>query len=169
MASRKIVSGKYEGVFEGDASITRGEFSAILVRALGLPSNGESRFDNVLSTDWFYGAVGTASEYGVVNGKGDGKFEPNGNVTRQEAMVMIQRAAMLTEFSSDNVSVQGFTDLEQVSAWALETVNFNVANGLIVGSNGVLRPNDTITRTECATVVLRLLQKAQMVDVRTQA
>ncbi|MPM90423.1 hypothetical protein SDC9_137544 [bioreactor metagenome] len=62
-----------------------------------------------------------------------------------------------------------FYDRNEVSGWAEEAVHFNVANGLIVGSNGLLRPNDTITRAECATVVLRLLQNGGLIDIRTQA
>lgn len=52
---------------------------------------------------------------------------------------------------------------------AADGVAFNLANGLIVGNNGKISPKATITRGETATVLLRLLQKAELVDVRTQA
>jgi len=68
MASREILFGRGSGAFDGDAGITRAEFAAMLVRALGLPANGTSKFSDVASTGWFGGAVGTASEYGLVLG-----------------------------------------------------------------------------------------------------
>lgn len=43
----------------------------------------------------------------------------------------------------------------------------NVGSGLIVGSDGKIRPLDNISRAETATLVLKLLQKAALVDVRT--
>lgn len=147
--------------------MTRAEFAAIIIRSLGLPENGKSSFTDVKSADWFYGAVGAASEYGIILGYEDGSFRPDASITRQEAMAMTARAAKVAELKAQNVSVQGFTDLEQVSAWALEAVSFNTANGLIIGSDGALRPNDGISRAETATVVLRLLQKSKLVDVRT--
>ena len=54
--------------------------------------------------------------------------------------------------------------------WALNDAVWNVGSGLIVGdSQGDLRPRDEITRGESAAVVLRLLQKAGLVDMRAKA
>jgi hypothetical protein len=55
-----------------------------------------------------------------------------------------------------------------VENWARASVEYNVANGFIVGSNGMLRPGDNITRGETATVMLRLLQKSGLIDIRTK-
>jgi len=48
-------------------------------------------------------------------------------------------------------------------------VTYNAANKLIVGNQGYLKPNADISRAETAAVVLRLLQKAGLVDVRSAA
>ena len=58
--------------------------------------------------------------------------------------------------------------MNEVSVWASDAVSFNLENGLIVGYGGQIRPNDTITRAETATVVLRLLQKVGLVDIRSK-
>jgi hypothetical protein len=50
MGSRKIIGGRSAAVFDGGASITRAEFSALLVRALGLPADGASTFADVPTT-----------------------------------------------------------------------------------------------------------------------
>lgn len=167
MASRKILSGVGENKFAGDRSITRAEFASILVHALGLPAEGKSAFGDVSSSAWYSGAVATAAEYGVVTGKGDNKFAPSANITRQEAMTMLQRAAELADYSGSDGSLGKFTDAGSVSKWAQSAVKWNVGSGLIVGSGGLIRPNDNITRAESGAVILRLLQKAGLVDVRS--
>jgi|GEM_PF-1703156 len=167
MASREILFGRGTGVFDGGASITRAEFAAVLVRALGLPASGTGKFTDVASTDWYAGAVGTASSYGLVLGYEDGSFGPNKNITRQEAMAMMQRAAKVAEFSGKTSELTAFSDAASVSDWAVSAAQYNVGSGLIVGDNGQFRPNDPITRAESATVILRLLQKAGLVDVRS--
>lgn len=167
MGSRKIVNGKSDDAFAGSDNITRAEFAAILVRALGYSDVGTSDFSDVSDTDWYAGAVGKAYELGLVTGRTDGTFDPNAAITREEAMAMIMRAAAISELDSTfSTDLSAFTDTTSISDWALESVQFNVSNGLIVGSDGLLRPSDTITRAETATVVLRLLRNSDLVDVR---
>jgi hypothetical protein len=169
MASREIISGVGGGNFQGGRSITRAEFAAIIVKALGLPANGSAaKFTDVSAKSWYYGAVGKASEYGIVSGRGADKFAPGANITREEAMVMVQKAAKVAGLTGASaVSLTSYKDAGSVSAWANSAVQFNVANGLIVGSNGSLNPTSPITRAETATVILRLLQKSQLIDVRS--
>jgi hypothetical protein len=168
MASRCVIFGRTNGDFDGGASITRAEFAAIVVRALGLPESGTSSFSDVASSAWCYGAVSAASEYGIVCGYTDGSFRPNANITRQEAMAMVARAAKVAELNGvTTADLSKFSDAATVGAWAREYVTYNVANGLIVGNNGYLKPNADISRAETATVILRLLQKAGLVDVRS--
>ena len=166
MASRKIINGIGAGNFAGERSITRAEFAAILVRAMGLPSNGISTFGDVPTDVWYSGAVATAAQYGFVGGKGNNQFDPDANITRQEAMAMLQRAAKLTDFTGKTGVLSAFSDSDSVDEWALEAAKWNVGSGLIMGSNGQLRPTDNISRAETATVILRLLQTAKLVDVR---
>ncbi|WP_207637156.1 S-layer homology domain-containing protein [Anaerovorax odorimutans] len=165
MASRMIITGREDNTFDGSASITRAEFAVILTRALGLSEDGTADFSDVSNSAWYYGAVGKAAEYGLITGREDGSFDANAKITRQEAMVMIQRAAEVADYvgTASRVNVTGLEDISQVSSWAEDAVSFNVSNGLIVGSDNQLRPTDTITRAECATVVLRLLKNTSLI------
>lgn len=170
MGSRMIIFGRENGEFEGSANITRAEFAAILIRALGLPADGNvSVFTDVQKNQWYYGAVGTAYEYGLISGKTHTAFDPMANITREEAMLMIARAAKKANFTGTYSELTGFTDAKNVSSWALEGVKFNVGSGIIVGSNGKLCPEENISRAESAAVILRLLQKAELVDVRSKS
>jgi hypothetical protein len=124
------------------ASITRAEYAAILVRALGIPESGKtSSFSDVGSSDWYYGAVSAAVQYGIIKGYDDGTFRPNANITRQEAMAMLQRAAKVAEYAGTTGTLTGFTDANQVAAWAEAAAQFNVGSGLIVGSDGADPPD----------------------------
>ena len=81
---------------------------------------------------------------------------------------MVARAAKVAELNGvTTADLSKFSDAATVGAWAREYVTYNVANGLIVGNNGYLKPNADISRAETATVILRLLQKAELVDVRS--
>ena len=83
---------------------------------------------------------------------------------------MIQRAAKIAEYAGKAGSLTGFSDAASVSAWAKDAAEFNVGSGLIIGySNGTLAPDGEITRAETAVVVLRLLQNARLIDIRTQS
>lgn len=170
MASRKIINGRSADKFDGDANITRAEFAAIIVRALGLPSDGQSSFTDVAADAWYAGAVGMAVERGIVTGYSDGTFRPNANITRQEAMAMVARAAVITELGgSTSADLSSFADADSVAGWASAYVQYNVANSLIKGSGGYLNPASNITRAETATVILRLLRNSGLVDVRGAA
>ena len=81
---------------------------------------------------------------------------------------MLQRAAKVAEFAGTTGTLTGFTDAGRVSAWARTSAAFSVGSGLIVGNSGLIRPEDNITRAESAAVILRLLQKSGLVDVRSK-
>ena len=59
MGSRLVVNGVGNGNFNPDSSITRAEFTASLVRALGLMRSGTGKdvFADVTKADWYYDAV----------------------------------------------------------------------------------------------------------------
>lgn len=171
MASRKIINGVKANLFEGERSITRAEFASIIVSALGLPLENAVDFSDVSSTEWYSKPIATAVKYGLVEGTGDGKFNPNQSITREEAMIGIQKAAKLTSFptytNTRNLQEE-FNDLENISAWAREAVVWNLNNTLMTGTNGKVRPKDSMTRAEVAAVVLRLLQQSGLVDIKSK-
>lgn len=167
MASRMILKGRDDGRFDGDAPITRAEFAATMVRALGLAEEGNPSFSDISSDQWFAGAVAKASQYGIIQGVGEGRFDPMSHITRQDAMVMIYRSAKIADYLGDSGgSTTIFGDEGRISEYAREAVTFHVNNGLAKGDNGQIRPLDSISRAETATLILRFLQKAELVDTR---
>ena len=172
MASREIIRGYQDGSFGGDDSVTRAEFAAILVRALGLdPERSKSAdvFTDVNSQDWYYGAVGMAADYELVSGRTVATFDPTAKITRQEAMLMVQRACAITELNEGSKDYSTLNGLEKVSDWANAGVMFNLKTNLIQGNNtGDIDPLGNITRAETATIILRMMQMSNLFDVRNQ-
>ncbi|MEJ8303877.1 cadherin-like beta sandwich domain-containing protein [Saccharibacillus sacchari] len=167
MGSRQIVNGIDDSRFNPSGSVTRAEFAAILVRALGLPDNGTaSTFRDVPSGEWYAGAVSKAAEYGLIDGYADGTFRPTNTISRQEAFAVLARAAQVAKpvSTTDGTSLEAYSDADKVGKWATENLRFVLSSGLVQGSGGKLNPNATLSRAETAAIVQRLLKKAELID-----
>lgn len=167
LSAREVTEGVFGTTFEGDKDITRAEFAALLVNGLGLPKTASADFTDVSADAWYSQYIATAVEYGIVKGIGSNRFAPDATITRQEAMVMMARAAQVIAYTGKTGDVSTFSDVGSVAKWAMDAVALNVGSGLIEGSDGKLMPLDNISRAQTATVILRLLQQAELVDVRT--
>jgi hypothetical protein len=92
------LNGYTDGTFRPDNPITRAEFAAVIVRALGLEAAAGMLegvpvgFPDVPANHWANGYIAVASSQGVVQGYPDGTFNPGANVTYAEAIAMIVRA-----------------------------------------------------------------------------
>jgi hypothetical protein len=172
MASRLVLKGTSDDRFDPDANITRAEFAAIVVRALGLHSaaNGGRTFSDVKSTDWYASQVQIAASYGLMEGYADSTFRANAPITREEAMAVIARAMALagmdTSLSAERQEqlIAAFADGGSVSRWARQSAALNIHHGIFQGNGGALNPHNPISRAETAAVIQRLLQKADLID-----
>ncbi|WP_308722674.1 S-layer homology domain-containing protein [Paenibacillus polysaccharolyticus] len=171
MGSRMIIDGTGNGMFSPDRNITRAEFAAIIVRALGLKTeNGATSFSDVQSTDWYSSAVNTAYAYHLIGGFEDGAFRPMDTITREQAMVILSKAMAITSLKgnlavqSTDVILRPYGDTATVSAWALSSVADTVEAGIVSGRGGnELAPKDYITRAEVAKIIQGLLQKSGLI------
>lgn len=168
MASRGIINGMDDGLFHPDESMNRAEFSAIIVRSLGLTPAAVTSFSDVQSSDWFAPYVGTASGYGIIQGTGDGRFNPYGTITRQEAAVMAARAAGLcgmdTELDAGAVkdTLAQFTDYISASEWARQSLAFCYSQDILDQADLDIRPSAAIKRCEVAQLLYNLLATANL-------
>lgn len=171
MGSRLIINGTTKTTFEPDRGITRAEFMAIVVRSMGLMRNstGHDAFSGVASSAWYYNVVSIAHDYGLTNGNGDGTFTPNSEITREEAMVMVARALKIAGInpkmsaSDMNAALGDFADSSSISDWAQSSAALCVDGDIIGGYDGKISAQNNITRAECAAVIKRMLQKADLI------
>ncbi|MCK9313928.1 MAG: S-layer homology domain-containing protein, partial [Methanocorpusculum sp.] len=171
MASRLIISGVGNDLFEPERSITRAEFSAVMVRALGLRAEEyKNDFFDVKAGEWYSEYISTLSSYGFVRGYDDGIFKPDGNITRQEAMAILARAMDTTKLGEElaidaSHILAAFNDNADVSGWAKDSVSKCVKTGVVTGrDNGRIAPLDNITRAETTTMVRRLLLNSDLIN-----
>lgn len=147
-----------ETEFAPEGAMTRGMLVTVLYRLEGEPSAGSAAFSDVPADSWFAKAVAWASESGVVNGVGDGKFAPDDRITREQLATMLQRYAAYLSLSGESGTLDGFADADRVSDWAREAMQFAVANGIIGGKDhNLLDPRGNATRAEVATMLRRFV------------
>lgn len=171
MGSRMIIEGTGEGMFSPNRDITRAEFAAILIRGMGLaPQQGSSSFSDIADSDWYNGAVNTAVSFGLMAGYADGMFRPEDRITREQAMVVLERAMSKTGLNLQPVSTVNeemlypFQDTKQLADWARGAAAFNLQQGLITGRHAVeLAPKKHMTRAEAAAVMQRLLKQSKLI------
>ena len=170
MAQRGIISGYLAQTFAPDRTITRAEFAAITVRALGLGSSDEAAaFVDVPVGSWFYDFARTAHSYGIIQGRGEGVFDPDGPITRQEAALMVSRAAGLCGLVAtlDETAIRNilapFVDYRAAAPWAAEALAFCCHFGIIDDTAIELRPTERILRGETAEMVYSMLRAAYLI------
>ncbi|MGE4485300.1 MAG: S-layer homology domain-containing protein [Oscillospiraceae bacterium] len=171
MGSRMVINGDENGNYNPDNDITRAEFAAIVVRALGLAEGiGGNTFSDISDEDWYCGYIETASAYGIIVGYTDGTFGPNDKISREQAMTVVAKAMKITKLESglsdgDITTLLGnYTDAANVSEYAKESAAVCIETGIISGKgNENLAPKDNMTRAEVAVIVQRLLQKSGLI------
>ncbi|MCR8632403.1 S-layer homology domain-containing protein [Paenibacillus radicis (ex Xue et al. 2023)] len=164
-AAKGILEGRAAGEFVPNGTVTRAEFAKLIVNTFGLenPTATES-FDDVNDSDWFKPYVAAAVKSGLVNGRTDTKFDPNGKITRAEMATIAARALtsvnQLNPVSDVNGALKGFSDASSINESLKAGVALSAAQGIIVGeADGTFNPNSDSTRAQAAVIIYRLLNK----------
>ena len=171
VGSRLIDSGIGDGNFAPNRAIIRAEFASMIVKALGLKGTKfTDDFSDVKKDNPYYYYIYTAYEYGILSGYTNGKFGVNDLITREQAMTMLAKAmkiaGMDVSISQEEITSQLklFKDSGKISSYAKEGATICIKSGIFVGDNkGRLTPKDSFTRAESATVIIKLLEKAELI------
>jgi len=170
IAERGIINGRTEVTFAPAETMTRAEFAAIITRGFNLPEVTTTIFTDVPTNAWYFRAVGTAFFYELVNGVTPTTFNPRGTITRQEAAVMVARAARLagmhTEFTvPETINILAmFGDYRTASNWAWTSLAFCYLEGILDDYEFYIQPHIPITRGEIAEMLYRLLDRANLLS-----
>lgn len=169
LAAREIINGMNEAEFRPDATMTRAQYATIVVKALGLTPKANGKFKDVAANAWYAAYVGTANAYGIVNGRSDTEFDPEGTITRQEAAVMTVRAAKLCgldtavgDAAANNILCD-YMDYRTIASWAKEAMAFCYDNELLDTSDMNAEPTREILRCEVAEMLYRMLVLANLI------
>ena len=166
LASNKVVNGYSDGTFLPNNEVKRADFIIILIKGIGVDVTKapQANFSDVENGAYYYNAVGLAKDLGIANGNGDGTFSPASNITRQDMMILAKKALVyklgkdITVENTDNL--KGFSDYEDISAYALESLSAMVKDGYVNGMDGnKIAPKATTTRVQAATVIYKIMNK----------
>ena len=170
LAHRGIVNGVGNGRFDPSAHFTRAQFCAMAQRALTLPTAPGQHFSDVPAGQWYTDSVNAAFAFGAVQGVGNGKFDPNRVITRQEAAVLVSRLAavcgrntQMNDLAVRNV-LSAFGDYRACADWATQGLAFCYANGILDDSALNIDPAAPVTRAEAAAMFYALLDGALLLE-----
>lgn len=171
LANKLVVDGVTDNRFDAERPITRAEFAALLVRALGLtPAPAKASFSDVSAGDWYAEAAATAAEAGILGGYEDGTFRPNSKITREEQAAMVIRAmayagidAKVSQAKQGEI-LASFKDAGQV-VWAKAELAAAIQAGLMNGMTAdTLESGGFATRAQSAAMLKRFLIKANFIN-----
>lgn len=162
-AEKKLVTGYPDNTFRPNANVTRAQFVLMLWRMAGEPAaNTTASFTDTTGGDWYQKALNWSVENGYVNGVGGGKFNPNGNITREQAMTILFRYDGAQSGSESMFTAQydaHFADSATISSYAKPAVYWAVFKEIMTGKGNNIAPKAPATRAEIAVILLRYLNK----------
>ncbi len=104
-----------------------------------------------------------ANALGIVNGKGNGMFDPLGFITRQEAAVMLQRTAKVLGVTKPNDTKLTFADAKSFPSWSAAAIDFVSASVSLQGTrvmggveNNKFDPQGFYTKEQSVLTIYRL-------------
>lgn len=166
--------------------ISRGEFATLLVKLfdIKLDYTESPTFTDVLRVNplnnglYDYKYIETAARAGIVRGMSGGRFQPDSSIRRQDAAVMISKAANMKLSTDENKSLialqKQFTDANTTDAYARTAIEAVVKAKMMQGKENTLiqgqskatfrfDPIDSITRAEAATIAINILKQQKKI------
>lgn len=135
--------------------LTRAEFLTMLLRLLHeFPDNKTvSYYKDVPAGKWYSGTIAKAVNLGIVN-PSSSKFEPDRGITREEAAVMVAKAARLSTYGSPgHIKSADVARLPEPSRQAIQAVH---EHEVMTGSSGLFGPKRVLVREEASAILIRL-------------
>ncbi len=170
MEAKGIISG-HNGDFRPNDSVSRGEFSKMLVKTLGLTeiSPNTPSFTDVRTSDWEYTYVETAKNYltGFTSGTGF-RFKPDEASVREDMAVAVIKGlyAKGEVGNPDDTNLEvldRYKDQSSVSPNLRKYVAAAINEGIMVGDENLFSPMGNLTRAQAATLLARLIDDEQKV------
>lgn len=163
MAAKQIAQGVGTDAFNPNGTITRAEFAALITRALSIKDGGSTPYGDVADDAWYADAVRKAYTAGIISGTSSTTFSPNAPVTREALATMLLNAyAFAAKVDLSTIAITQevkYSDEGSVSSWARSNVRLANALNLMVGTDGMFKPQAYATRAEAISILKRLIDK----------
>lgn len=163
VTGKGMMNGTADNTFSPKANTTRGMIVTVLYRLENQPSTSAASFTDVASGAYYANAVAWANANGIVSGYGSGKFGPNDKVTREQLAAILYRYAQYKKYDVSGAnSLDGYTDAQSVSSYAVPALQWANAAGVVTGKSGSkLDPKGNATRAEVAAMLMRFCENVK--------
>jgi len=165
LASKGIINGRREAEFDPNSSISRAELTALIMRALSkVDPNADGNFSDVKSADWYFGAIGSAKRYSIVNGMSETTFEP-ATIIKKDQILAIAARTLVSEMKYNKVTdidmyLNLYNDKADLADWSLSDLALATRENLVVKRvDGTFNPTEAMTRGDAAIILYRLFLK----------
>ena len=149
-----IVEGYDDGSFHPDEEVTRAEMAALTIKALNIANaekNLKEAFSDVPLEHWAAAYIATASDNKIINGMGDGTFEPDSSVTFAQASKML-------------VALCGYESwAENQGGYPSGYILYANQTGITMGVTGVSN-NTALTRANCARMIANAMEAPMLMQ-----
>ena len=151
----KIISGVTKTTFEPEREITRAEFVKLLVESLMIyDSNAKSAFSDVSVSNWYYPFIASLESTGINLNLWEDKFYPEAYITREDMAYFTLNALKSKNISLNLSHSLAFSDFNDISEYARESVNLLTQTGFISGNpDGTFKPKGNLTRAEASKII----------------
>ncbi|MBQ9931964.1 MAG: S-layer homology domain-containing protein, partial [Firmicutes bacterium] len=159
---QNVVTGTGGNNYSPAANIKRGDFILMLYRAFDLKATTSGNFKDVPSSKYYAQAIAVAKALGIAKGGDDGKFNPEANLSRQDACVLLDRTLDVVKKSlpdGTSANLTALKDRTSISSYATGSVATLVKANVITGyTDKTFRPKGNLTRAEMAVILYRVLK-----------
>lgn len=160
-----LMKGTSETTFSPDMTLSRAMVVTILYRMAAEPDveGIENRFTDVPADEWYTSAVLWANKNGIVNGRGNGVFDPSADVTRAELATMLFRYVANNNLVFEQSKADhDFLDSYEIPEFARTAIKLLYRAEIIKGKNGdVIDPLGKATRAEAAALFSRFVDNTR--------
>ncbi len=156
-----ILSGKGNGDLALGDNLTREEMAKLLCDSFGYEQSGEYEpiFSDVSDDNWSHGYISAISEFLVGGSSLPSKIDPTGLVSREEfcATMVLAYGLKASNVRNTNILHYNFKDEDDVELKYKKLICIAVERGMMSGSDGLLRPDDNLTRAEACSFLYRAI------------
>ena len=163
LAQLSLLKGYADGKFRPEAPLTRAEFACLMANAFGNSPEVQKAvtFKDVPKNNWAWQFIQTVSKKRFFSGYPDGTFRPEQPILRVDAITVIASALNLPTPKSPEITLKdAFDDVAEIPNYAKKVMAAATQRALVVNYPNVrkLRPNQSTTRGEVATLLCRALR-----------
>ena len=162
ISARQITIGIGENKFAPMDTLSRAQFLVMIMRAYGIEADEviASNFSDAGDT-YYSGYLAAAKRLGISYGIGDNMFGPELSISRQDMFTLYYRTMVILDnfvANSEAASLENFGDFDQVSDYAVESIEKLFSEGIISGMDGNLAPLNYSTRAQIAQMIYNQLK-----------